>query len=67
VRLALLLILGVGTLVGASTLMMAQTGAYCLQGGKWGHPGNCQFSTYEQCIATAFGTEASCGRNPRVR
>ncbi|WP_439926029.1 DUF3551 domain-containing protein [Nitrobacter sp. JJSN] len=47
--------------------MMAQTGAYCLQGGKWGHPGNCQFSTYEQCIATAFGTEASCGRNPRVR
>ena len=38
---------------------------YCLQGRQWGHPGNCQFSSYAQCMATASGTDASCGINPR--
>jgi len=37
---------------------------YCLQGRKWGYPGNCQFSTYQQCMATASGTDAYCGINP---
>lgn len=37
---------------------------YCLQGRIWGYPGNCQFATYEQCQATASGTNASCGINP---
>jgi len=37
---------------------------YCLQGRKWGYPGNCQFSTYQQCMATASGTNAYCGINP---
>jgi hypothetical protein len=37
---------------------------YCLQGRRWGYPGNCQFSTYQQCMATASGTNASCGINP---
>lgn len=37
---------------------------YCLQGRIWGYPGNCQFSTYEQCMATASGTDAYCGENP---
>ena len=37
---------------------------YCLQGRSWGYPGNCQFSTYRQCMATASGTFASCGINP---
>lgn len=37
---------------------------YCLQGTTWGYPGNCQFSTYEQCQATASGTDAGCGINP---
>lgn len=26
---------------------------YCLQGRSWGYPGICQFSTYDQCMATA--------------
>ncbi|WP_438278900.1 DUF3551 domain-containing protein [Nitrobacter sp.] len=39
---------------------------YCLQGREWGYPGNCQFSTYRQCMATASGTYAHCGINPRV-
>jgi hypothetical protein len=37
---------------------------YCLQGKIWGYPGNCLFSTYEQCMATASGTLAYCGLNP---
>ncbi|WP_445217200.1 DUF3551 domain-containing protein [Bradyrhizobium sp. Pa8] len=37
---------------------------YCLQGRIWGYPGNCQFATYEQCMATASGIQAYCGVNP---
>jgi Protein of unknown function (DUF3551) len=37
---------------------------YCLQGRQWGYPGNCQFSSYAQCMATASGTDAYCGINP---
>jgi len=38
---------------------------YCLQGYQWGYPGNCEFSTYDQCLATASGTEDGCGENPQ--
>jgi hypothetical protein len=38
---------------------------YCLQGRRWGYPGNCLFSTYEQCMATASGTPDYCGVNPQ--
>ena len=38
---------------------------YCLQGRVWGYPGNCQFSSYGQCMATASGTDAYCGINPQ--
>jgi hypothetical protein len=37
---------------------------YCLQGREWGYPGNCQFSNYSQCMASASGTDAYCGINP---
>ncbi|MGJ4891382.1 DUF3551 domain-containing protein [Bradyrhizobium sp. HKCCYLR20261] len=37
---------------------------YCLQGRIWGYPGNCQFATYQQCLASASGTDAGCGINP---
>jgi hypothetical protein len=37
---------------------------YCLQGRIWGYPGNCQFATYQQCQASASGTDAACGINP---
>jgi hypothetical protein len=43
----------------------AQDYPYCLQGRRWGYPGNCQFQTYEQCRATASGTIDGCGINPR--
>jgi Protein of unknown function (DUF3551) len=38
---------------------------YCLQGRIWGYPGNCQFATYDQCSASASGTDAYCAINPR--
>jgi hypothetical protein len=38
---------------------------YCLQGRQHGYPGTCHFSTYDQCNATASGTGAHCGINPR--
>ena len=38
---------------------------YCLQGRTWGYPGNCQFSNYAQCAASASGTDAYCGINPQ--
>jgi hypothetical protein len=38
---------------------------YCLQGRIWGYPGNCQFATYEQCSASASGTNAYCDVNPQ--
>jgi hypothetical protein len=38
---------------------------YCLQGDQWGYPGNCSFPTYNQCRASASGTRAHCGVNPR--
>jgi Protein of unknown function (DUF3551) len=38
---------------------------YCLQGRDYGLPGLCQFTSYQQCQATAWGTFSYCGINPR--
>ena len=38
--------------------------SYCLQGRQHGYPGVCQFSSYQQCMATASGTGEGCGVNP---
>jgi Protein of unknown function (DUF3551) len=43
----------------------AATDRYCLQGRRWGFPGNCQFATHQQCRAAASGTNSHCGLNPR--
>ena len=49
----------------ASTIQPAAAAAkYCLQGRQWGYPGNCQFATFQQCMATASGTDSACGINP---
>ena len=50
---------------GLSASPVAAQARYCLQGRQWGFPGNCQFTTYRQCMASASGTGASCGINPR--
>ena len=38
---------------------------YCLQGKDYGLPGLCQFTSYQQCQASASGTFSYCGTNPR--
>jgi hypothetical protein len=50
--------------IGSISPAAAAQDRYCLQGRQWGYPGNCQFSTYGQCMATASGTDAYCGLNP---
>ena len=66
ISLALLAI--ASTLAAVEPVMAGPAGAivdrYCLQGRVWGYPGNCQFASYEQCAATASGTDAYCGINP---
>jgi len=55
------------TVTGSMSPALAAQGmqdSYCLQGRQWGVPGNCQFSSYQQCMATASGTDAYCGINP---
>lgn len=37
---------------------------YCLQGEEFGGAGDCSFTSYQQCQATASGRTASCGANP---
>jgi hypothetical protein len=54
----------IAVLLAVGSLSPAAASRYCLQGRNWGYPGNCQFSTYQQCMATASGTAAHCGINP---
>ena len=38
---------------------------YCIQGGGFGYPGECSYSSYAQCQASASGRYVYCGINPR--
>lgn len=42
----------------------AQYDTYCLQGEGWGYSGDCRFSTFEACRATASGIGGTCDINP---
>ena len=37
---------------------------YCLQGDDYAGAGDCGFTSYQQCQATASGRTAYCGANP---
>ena len=39
---------------------------YCLQGRGIGIPGECAYSSYAQCMASASGRALYCGVNPRA-
>jgi hypothetical protein len=39
---------------------------YCLQGRGLGVPGECAYSSYAQCMASASGRALYCNINPRV-
>jgi hypothetical protein len=53
------------TYVHAPAVSASTPDRYCLQGNGWGYPGDCEFSSYQQCQATASGTTAACGENPQ--
>jgi hypothetical protein len=61
----LFLAASVVTLLSSVQPVLAKDYKYCLQGREWGYPGNCQFSSYRQCMATAYGTNSYCAINPR--
>jgi Protein of unknown function (DUF3551) len=67
VYLAVLAIVPVLTAVGSlspAQAVEATQDSYCLQGRMSGYPGNCEFSSFRQCMATASGTGEGCGVNP---
>jgi hypothetical protein len=39
---------------------------YCLQGKQTGIPGDCNYASYAQCMASASGRDAYCAINPRI-
>jgi hypothetical protein len=44
----------------------ARTYPYCITGGGYGYPGDCSYSSYAQCRASASGRRVDCNLNPRV-
>ena len=44
----------------------AQDYPFCIKGCDFGGgAGDCSFSSYQQCLATASGRDATCAANPR--
>jgi hypothetical protein len=50
----------------ATTPAEAQDYPYCLTSPGYGYPGECSYSSYAQCRASASGRRADCVINPRV-
>ena len=63
-----LLTLGATVLAGvvAVTPAAARDYPWCAQGGEYDYPGECAYSTYEQCLASVSGRLLYCDRNPRM-
>ena len=51
--------------VATSAPAAAQADSWCVQGRDEGIPGDCSYSSYAQCMASASGRYAYCGVNPR--
>ncbi len=66
VGLAMLVLLAasVATLAGSGPAA-AQDYPYCLSGSGYGYLGDCSYSSYAQCEASASGRLAYCSINPR--
>lgn len=64
--LAMLAVLAAGaaTLTGSGPAA-ARDYPYCIQGGGFGVPGDCSYSSYAQCQASAAGRHVYCNVNPR--
>ena len=62
---AALLAAGAATLAGA-TPAAAIDYPWCVQGRGIGIPGDCSYTSYNQCMASASGRGLYCNVNPRV-
>jgi hypothetical protein len=62
-----LMALGATVLGGFATVTPAAARDYpwCAQGGEYDYPGECSYSTYEQCQSSVSGRLLFCGPNPR--
>jgi hypothetical protein len=64
-RIFLLALATSATIVATSaTPVAASEYRYCLQGEDYAGAGDCGFTSYEQCQATASGRMAYCGAKP---
>jgi hypothetical protein len=62
--LSALMAIGAIAAVGAAPAA-AEGSPYCIKGCDFaGGAGDCSFSSYRQCLATASGRDASCAANP---
>lgn len=63
-----LLTLVATVLAGVVTVTPAAARDYpwCARGGEYDYPGECAYSTYEQCLASVSGRLLYCDRNPRT-
>jgi hypothetical protein len=54
-----------GACVADAAPAAAKDYPYCIKGCDFGGgAGNCSFSSYQQCLATASGRDATCAANP---
>lgn len=64
-RTAILAVLAVGAVSAISTSPAeARDYPFCIKGQGYSYVGDCSFSTYEQCLATASGRLNYCDVNP---
>jgi hypothetical protein len=63
---ALALVSAASAIMAGSSPAAAFDYPYCLQGKQTGIPGDCNYASYAQCMASASGRDAYCAINPRV-
>jgi hypothetical protein len=63
IALAAVSLLGIGATIPSPAA--AAEYPYCLQGRQTGVPGDCQYRSYRECMASASGRAAYCSVNPR--
>jgi hypothetical protein len=56
---------GIATLAGSAPAAAIDY-PWCVQGREVGYPGDCSYTTYQQCQASASGRYAYCAQNPIV-
>jgi Protein of unknown function (DUF3551) len=63
---ALAVVSGAAATIAGASPAAAFDYPYCLQGKQTGIPGDCNYASYAQCMASASGRDAYCAINPRV-